>query len=69
MRSWVQVLETAFCRNAGKGCVHETQCGRTLHKRELRAPGCLFDCIAESTLSELSLDIFADLMVKHMLEV
>jgi hypothetical protein len=31
------------CRNAGKGCVHKTQSGRTLHwtlrKRELRAPG------------------------------
>jgi len=25
MRSWVQVLETASCRNAGKGCVQKTQ--------------------------------------------
>jgi hypothetical protein len=25
MRSWIQVLETASCRNAGKGCVHKTK--------------------------------------------
>jgi hypothetical protein len=30
MRSWVQVPETSSCRNAGKGCVHKTQSGRTL---------------------------------------
>ena len=39
MRSWVQVLETASCRNAGRGCVQKTQSGRTLpwtlRKREL----------------------------------
>ena len=50
MRSWVQVLETASCRNAGKGCVHKTQSGRTLPrtlcKRELHAPGCPFLCIS-----------------------
>jgi hypothetical protein len=38
------VLETAYCRNAGKDCVHKTQLGRTLPrtlcKRELRTPGC-----------------------------
>jgi hypothetical protein len=42
----VQVLETAYCRNAGKGCVHKIQSGRTLprtlRKWELRAPGCPF---------------------------
>jgi hypothetical protein len=32
--------QTAFCRNAEKGCVHMNQSGRTLHKRELRALGC-----------------------------
>jgi hypothetical protein len=46
MRSWVQVLETTSCRNAEKGYVHKTQSDRTLprtlHKRELRTPGCLF---------------------------
>jgi hypothetical protein len=46
MRSWVQVMETASCRNAGKGCVHKIQSGRTfprtLRKWELRAPGCPF---------------------------
>jgi hypothetical protein len=30
MRSWIQVLETASCRNAWEGCVHQTQSGRTL---------------------------------------
>jgi hypothetical protein len=40
MRSRVQVLKTASCRNAGKGCGHKTQSGQTLRKRELRAPGC-----------------------------
>jgi hypothetical protein len=30
MRSWVQVLETTSCRNAGKGCVYKTQSGRAL---------------------------------------
>jgi hypothetical protein len=44
MRSWVQVLETASCINAGKGCVHKTESGqilpRTLRKQELRASGC-----------------------------
>jgi hypothetical protein len=48
MRSWVQVLETATCRNAGKDCVHKTQSGRTLpwtlRKLELHAPGCPFIC-------------------------
>jgi hypothetical protein len=43
------VLETASCENAGKGCVHKTQSGRTLpralHKRELRAPGCTFSSV------------------------
>jgi hypothetical protein len=43
MRSWVHVLKTASCRNAGKDCVHKTQSGwtfpRTLRKRELHAPG------------------------------
>jgi hypothetical protein len=24
MKSWVQVLETASCRNAGKDCIHKT---------------------------------------------
>jgi hypothetical protein len=46
MRSWVHVLETTFCRNAGKGCVHKTQRDRTVpwtrRKRELRASGCPF---------------------------
>jgi hypothetical protein len=46
MKSWVQVLETASCKNAGKGYVHKTQSGRTLpytlRKRELRAPDCPF---------------------------
>jgi hypothetical protein len=46
MRSWVQLLETASCKNARKGCVHKTQSGQTLpqtlRKRELRAPGCPF---------------------------
>jgi hypothetical protein len=40
---WVQVLEIASCRNAGKCCVYKTQSGRTLprtlRKQELRAPG------------------------------
>jgi hypothetical protein len=44
--SWVQVLKTASCRNAGKSCVHKIQSGRhfprTLRKRELHAPGCPF---------------------------
>jgi hypothetical protein len=39
----VQVLEIVSCRNAGKGCIHKTQSGRTLPwimcNRELRAPG------------------------------
>jgi hypothetical protein len=39
-------LETASCRNAGKGYVHKTQCGetlpQTLRKWELCAPGCTF---------------------------
>jgi hypothetical protein len=43
----VHVLETASCRNVGKGCVHKTQSGqtlsRTLRKQELRAPGCPFE--------------------------
>jgi hypothetical protein len=48
MRSWVQVLETASCRNVGKGCVHKNLRPKvvgpfpvawTLHKRELHAPG------------------------------
>jgi hypothetical protein len=38
VRSWVQVLEAVSCRNAGKCCIHKTQNGRTLTKRELRAP-------------------------------
>jgi hypothetical protein len=42
MRQWVQVLETASYRNAGKDYVHKTQNGwtlpRTRRKRELRAP-------------------------------
>jgi hypothetical protein len=46
MRSWVQVLETTSCRNAGKGCVHKTQSSQTLpqtlHMRELCALGCPF---------------------------
>jgi hypothetical protein len=36
--SWVQVLKTTSCKNAGKGCVHKTQSGQTLpqtlHKQE-----------------------------------
>jgi hypothetical protein len=44
MRSWVQVLETASRRNAGKCYVHKSQSDRTLpqtlRKQELRAPGC-----------------------------
>jgi hypothetical protein len=40
MRPWVQLLETTSCRNAGKECIHKTQSGRTLRKRDLRAPGC-----------------------------
>jgi hypothetical protein len=47
MWSSVHVLETASCRNAGKGCVHKTQSVRTLpwtlHKCELCAPGCPFE--------------------------
>jgi hypothetical protein len=31
MRSWVQVLETASCKNAEKDCGYKTQSGRTLH--------------------------------------
>jgi hypothetical protein len=46
MRSWVQVLETTSCKNAGKGYVHKTQSGQTLpwtlRKQELRALGCSF---------------------------
>jgi pentatricopeptide repeat protein len=38
-QSWVQVLETASCRNVGKCCVHKTQIGWTLRKQELRALG------------------------------
>jgi hypothetical protein len=30
MRSWVQVLETTSCRNAGKDCIHKTHSGQTL---------------------------------------
>jgi hypothetical protein len=44
MRSWVQVLETASYRNSRKCGIHKIQSGQTLvqtlHKRELRAPGC-----------------------------
>jgi hypothetical protein len=40
----VQAIETATCRNGGKYCIHKPESGRTLpqtlHKRELRAPGC-----------------------------
>jgi hypothetical protein len=47
MRSWVQALVTASCRNVGKDCVHKTQSGRTLprtlRKQELRASGCPFN--------------------------
>jgi hypothetical protein len=35
-----EFLETASCRNSGKGCVHKTQSGHTLRKWELRAPAC-----------------------------
>jgi hypothetical protein len=37
MRSWVQVLETASCINARKGCLHKTQNGRTLLKLQAGA--------------------------------
>jgi hypothetical protein len=50
MRSWIQVLETASCINAGEGCVHETQSDRTLRKRKLDAPGCPF--LAYNQLNE-----------------
>jgi hypothetical protein len=50
-------METTSCRSAGKGCLHKTQSGwtlpRTLHKRELRAPGCLFFYFLGSQNSEL----------------
>jgi hypothetical protein len=45
---YLQVLETASCRNPGKCCVHKTQSGqtlpKTLRKQELRAPGCSLQC-------------------------
>lgn len=37
MRPRVQVLETASCRNAGKGCVLKTQSGRTLPRTPAQA--------------------------------
>jgi hypothetical protein len=39
-------LATASCRNTGKDCIHKTKRGRTLHKQELRAPGCPFFFLA-----------------------
>jgi hypothetical protein len=49
MRPWVQVLETASCRNSGKGCVHKTQSGWilpwTLRKQELHSSDCPLLCI------------------------
>jgi hypothetical protein len=54
MKSWVQVLETASCRNAGKDCIHKTKSGQTLpqtlRKQELRAPGCPFLSHVDSIL-------------------
>jgi hypothetical protein len=40
MRSWVEVLETTSCRNAGKDYIHNTQSDWTLRKQKLRALGC-----------------------------
>jgi hypothetical protein len=42
MESWVQVLETASCRNAGKGCVHKAQSGWTLPQTLQAGTGCSF---------------------------
>jgi hypothetical protein len=46
MKSWVQVLETASCRNTRKGCVHKTQSGwtlfQTLHKAGATCTGLPF---------------------------
>jgi hypothetical protein len=32
--------KNSLLQKCRKGCVHKTQSGRILHKRELRAPGC-----------------------------
>jgi hypothetical protein len=72
MRSWVQVLETASCKNAGKDCVHKSknQSGQTLLwtlcKRELRAPGCPFSIIWNSLeLTTKMLDFISDNLSRH----
>jgi hypothetical protein len=54
---WVQVLQIAYCRNAGKDCVHKTQSGQTLPwtlcKQELFAPGCPLKKIQLPVLSNI----------------
>jgi hypothetical protein len=42
VRSWVQILETTSCKNAGKGSVHKIESGQTLPQnlRKLRVHGC-----------------------------
>jgi hypothetical protein len=53
MRSWVQVLETASCRNARKSCIHKTQNGWTMHKRELVHRSALLFMITHLTKKKL----------------
>jgi hypothetical protein len=67
MRSWVQVLETASCRNARKDCVHKTRSGQTLFRiRRKRAPGIInasFASINSTDLDQISLVNFENVDV------